>query len=265
VDLKELQHREIPLHTRHPWELARVEIVIDLINSIPGIDHQSSPVILDIGCGDTFVAEQLVAQFLTFSFLCVDPAFTREDIAYYSNRLKNTPVQVFSSVQQAVQCTNQPVALILLLDVLEHIENDIAFLKDINKQPGITDDTFFLITVPAFQSLFSSHDVFLDHYRRYNNKQLTNHLQQAGLQVNKIGYFFSSLLPFRSLQVAKEKIFKSNTGKPTTGLVEWKHGVKYSQFLKNMLLNDFRITRSLEKLNIKLPGLSNYVICKKRA
>lgn len=189
MDLKELSYREIKSDVRHPWEYARVKVVTHLMRTVPHITRESA-LILDVGCGDTFVAEQLASHYKKSSFLCVDPAFTADDLIYYSTRLKNHNIDVYAGLDDALESTEQPVSLILLLDVIEHIENDIDFLRDLVKRPGITADTHIIITVPAFQSLFSSHDVFLDHYRRYNNKMLSQHLQKAGLEVCKIGYFF---------------------------------------------------------------------------
>ena len=54
---------------------------------------------------------------------------------------------------------------VILMDVLEHTFNDTEFLKEILKKTP--QDSFLFITVPSFQFLFSSHDVYLKHYRRY--------------------------------------------------------------------------------------------------
>src|SRR5205085_3694243 len=55
--------------------------------------------------------------------------------------------------------------LVVMMDVLEHLPDDKAMLDDI-KQRSVGTNHFF-ITVPAFKSLWSGHDVYLGHYRRY--------------------------------------------------------------------------------------------------
>jgi len=62
-----------------------------------------------------------------------------------------------------------------------------------------------LITVPAFQKLFSRHDEFLGHYRRYNLQGISSTAEKAGLEILERSYFFSSLLLPRTLTWALEK------------------------------------------------------------
>lgn len=92
------------------------------------------------------------------------------------------------------------------LDVLEHIEEDEGALKEwhrVLKKGGKV-----LITVPAYQWLWSEHDESLHHHRRYTLSELHRKLNQAGFSVQKrtyaivfsfpliVGYrFVKSLLP----------------------------------------------------------------------
>ena len=55
--------------------------------------------------------------------------------------------------------------LVLLMDVLEHMTDDVTLLREYVER--VTSGTRFLITVPAFGFLWSGHDEFLRHYRRY--------------------------------------------------------------------------------------------------
>ena len=121
----------------------------------------------------------------------------------------------------------------------------------------------FLIAVPAFQSLFCSHDDFLGHYRRYTNKSLKVNLAEAGLNVFKIGYFFFSLLPIRIIEVIKESIIKPSSKINATGLTKWEGSKTKSIFLKNILLLDISIAFTLKKIGINMVGLSNYAICRR--
>ena len=65
------------------------------------------------------------------------------------------------------------------MDVLEHIRDDYSALKEWKKV--LNPNGIILISVPAFQHLWSHHDKFLGHYRRYNKKDfiLNVNLQQT--------------------------------------------------------------------------------------
>ena len=84
--------------------------------------------------------------------------------------------------------------VILLNDVLEHIESPVDFLKRIaeNSDSGAT----FLITVPAHQHLWSNHDVHLRHFRRYTRKTLKEDIETSGLRIVEMKYIYWTLYPF---------------------------------------------------------------------
>jgi SAM-dependent methyltransferase len=83
--------------------------------------------------------------------------------------------------------------LICMFDVLEHIDADQATLVALKRllAPGGR----LLLTVPAYQWLWSAHDAFLHHKRRYALRELRAKLAAAGLQAIRISYFNSLLLP----------------------------------------------------------------------
>ena len=75
--------------------------------------------------------------------------------------------------------------LILLADVIEHIKKPKTLLKCLKMY--LKKDGYILITVPAYQFLYSKKDTVLGHYRRYNKKSLLNELK--GFKIKKISYF----------------------------------------------------------------------------
>jgi 2-polyprenyl-3-methyl-5-hydroxy-6-metoxy-1,4-benzoquinol methylase len=84
--------------------------------------------------------------------------------------------------------------LILLMDVLEHIEDDRAALAQAWTQlkPG----GYAFITVPAFSFLWSHHDEVLGHCRRYTMGSLENLLQTIpDLKVKRLHYFYALIFP----------------------------------------------------------------------
>lgn len=259
MDLVEAKARGHETATRHPWETARVEVIRSLIHRHVRLEPDA--VVMDIGCGDTFVVEQLAAEHPNASFYAIDTAFTEELLALYQRRLGNPRVHAFSSLDAMSPMPSKPVALVLLMDVLEHIEDDSGFLAGLLARPYIGPQTRVLITVPAYQGLFCSHDAFLGHYRRYSNARLLGLVDSSGLRVLEIGYFFSSLLPLRMLQVLKERALGMKPDRESSGLTTWNGGTAQAAILQGALVLDWRVSRLLHALGIRLAGLSNYAVC----
>ena len=89
---------------------------------------------------------------------------------------------------------------------------------------------------------------------------LLNHVQKASYEILDSGYFFTSLLIPRIMEVFKEKLVgrKQNT----TGLVEWGGGKELTQIIKSVLLTDFYFTYLLSRIGVNFPGLSTYCLCR---
>ena len=188
MDLRELALNNNP--ERHPWELARIKVIKSLlVDYIPEMLKQDA-CILDMGCGDIFLIENISEEYKKASFLGVDIEFNKEILDILEARIGDKNISVFNSQTAVQEVRKKPVDVVFLFDVIEHIEDEIAFLKDLNDSPLIDKNTKYIITVPAFQSLFMQHDHFLGHFRRYTNRTLKRRLQEAGMTVNKTGYFF---------------------------------------------------------------------------
>lgn len=94
--------------------------------------------------------------------------------------------------------------LILAADVIEHIKNDRYVVNNLYKI--LKKDGKIVITVPAFQFLFSQKDIQLRHYRRYNLKTIKNILKK--FNTLKISYFnFFLFLPL-SITIIFFKLLK---------------------------------------------------------
>lgn len=81
---------------------------------------------------------------------------------------------------------------IVAMDVMEHIDDDydaIAWVHDHLVPGGLV-----IVSVPAYQWLFSDHDRALHHYRRYTRARLTD-LLRSKLEVTQVSYFNSLLFP----------------------------------------------------------------------
>lgn len=251
-----LEYRDSEDMERHPWETARFEVMLQLLSNT---FNNKSLSVADIGCGDTFVVNSLAERFPKFKYLAVDSAFTNADIDIFSKKFSEKNIKLAKSVE-AINTFTSKLDIVLLMDVIEHIENDVLFLQNIVKQDFIHEETLFFITVPAFQSLFTAHDKHLLHYRRYSRKALVETLRKSGLEIIDSGYFFTSLMKVRFLQKMLEKVFGEKEQK---GLAEANFDKKKAKLIKSLLLLDFKITRFFHQYGIQIPGLSTYAICRK--
>lgn len=83
--------------------------------------------------------------------------------------------------------------LVALLDVLEHVPDDVGSLRAIHRRlkPGGA----LLMTVPANPWMWSAHDRAHHHFRRYTRKQLKDLFLRSGLEIELLSYFNSLLFP----------------------------------------------------------------------
>lgn len=258
MDLREL-HLTKPGAGRHPWEETRAKAVEFLLRRSLG-EHATGTSILDFGCGDAFLVSRLAEQFASGQVVAVDRAFDAEAREHLASRLYPR-LRLFDSLSSVESENIPPASVVLLLDVLEHCELDSAPLKALVESPAVAPGALFLITVPAFQSLFCNHDTFLGHYRRYRVAQLSDVVKASGLKVLEQSYFFSSLLLPRGAQVALEKLgWKSLSPK---GLGDYRAKPVFDSVVKNILWADFRFCELLARQGIRLPGLSCFVLARK--
>jgi SAM-dependent methyltransferase len=140
--------------------------------------------VLDVGAGIGWFGKWLIGNSGVAEVVCVDPGYDVPDqtIDYMGHRLRFV---------RSVKETDADV--VLLMDVLEHVDDDVAVLKQYWElaRPGTT----FIITVPAFNFLWSAHDDFLEHRRRYTIGSLRKTIIHAGAQPQSMHYFFAAVLP----------------------------------------------------------------------
>jgi hypothetical protein len=228
---------------RHPWEIARLHILLFLLRK-----QSSKKFILDVGSGDAFIAIELSKKFPDSKLVAVDINYdeqfikdsAKNNIAFLKH-LNNLPA-------------NLPVDSLLLMDVAEHIERPEELLEDIKALKNISSSSQLIITVPAFQFLFNEHDIFLKHFRRYNRKQLNLLLHKEGFEIKYSGYFFFTLFVGRCFQ----KLLRL---KQEQGVHNWDGSKLITSIITTILLIDFKICWYLSRIGINLPGLSCYCIC----
>ena len=236
-----------------------MRVVADLLSS-PGCRIRPDSVVADIGCGDAFVIQRLSARFPGARFLGID---TAPDAVWSSDSPQS--VTLFRSLAEAAASVKGFVSHMLLLDILEHLPDERRFFKELFDTLPAEDAATFLVTVPAFRRLFSSHDRFLGHYRRYARRPLCQMLRQSGLSIEKSGYFFSLLLIPRTLRSIGERLFDS-AAVPQSDLVRHgKSGRLTGDIMESVLVLDYRIGVLLRRCGMQPWGLSVFALCKKAA
>ena len=83
--------------------------------------------------------------------------------------------------------------VVLLLDVLEHLDDDAAGLAAARR--ALAPGGLLVVTVPAYRWLWSGHDVALGHRRRYTAGVLARRVGEAGFAVERVSYFNTLLFP----------------------------------------------------------------------
>ncbi|RON00562.1 bifunctional 2-polyprenyl-6-hydroxyphenol methylase/3-demethylubiquinol 3-O-methyltransferase UbiG [Pseudomonas brassicacearum] len=143
--------------------------------------------ILDIGAGSGFFTHHLLTRTTATEAWCVDISYDADSDATIAGK----PLYYRRSIDLV------DADLVLLMDVLEHVDDDVGLLKDyVDKVPS---GSRFLMTVPAFQFLWSGHDDFLEHKRRYTLPQLETVARDAGLTVKQGAYYFGLVFPIAAM------------------------------------------------------------------
>ena len=107
--------------------------------------------------------------------------------------------------------------LVTALDVMEHIEDDVAALGEVHRV--LKPNGQMLLTVPAYQWLWSQHDIALDHFRRYTASLLKQRVKAAGFIIERLTYCISLLLPAAAALRLSERYRKPKHG-PQAALIE---------------------------------------------
>jgi SAM-dependent methyltransferase len=93
--------------------------------------------------------------------------------------------------------------LAVTLDVIEHLEDDLAALRELRRA--------LLVTVPAYQWLWSGHDEINHHHRRYTRRSLQRVAEQAGWTQVRTTYFNSLLLPMAIVLRVLDRVNRAKT------------------------------------------------------
>jgi hypothetical protein len=142
-----------------------------------------------------------------------------------------------------------------MIDVLEHVDDDLDLITSyMNEAPT---DALLLISVPAFAFLWSGHDIFLEHKRRYTLPQVESLVRRAGLEVVRGRYFFASVFPLVALMRVYDRLRLAAGRAPKSSLTQ------HSMFVNHWLTRLHHFEQiALFQVN-RVAGLSVFCLARK--
>lgn len=195
-----VRYRE--LYERHWWWRSRERLVEEELRRVAPAGGFGP--ILDIGCGDGLFFPRL-------------RAFGEPE------GLEPDPAIVTASGQARGQIHVQPFdddfdpgrryGLVLMLDVLEHLDDDAAALRQVHDL--LVPGGILLLTVPAFRCLWTRHDDLNHHRTRYTRSSLGRAFAESGLALDARRYFFHWLVPLKLAVRAKEALVAGEPAPPS--------------------------------------------------
>jgi 2-polyprenyl-3-methyl-5-hydroxy-6-metoxy-1,4-benzoquinol methylase len=166
----------------HWWFTARKSILLRYLESQLNLSPNAR--VLDVGCGTGAILETLSRRYESYG---TDTA--PQAIAFCRQRgLTRLHLGTLATYP-----SSEPFDLITMLDVVEHVDDDLAFLRA--ARALLRPAGSVLIAVPAFPSLWSRHDEILHHRRRYTKRTLRALVNAAGFQIERLTFFNSLLFP----------------------------------------------------------------------
>jgi hypothetical protein len=140
--------------------------------------------VVDVGAGVGLIGEFLREQRPDAVYRFVEP------IPFLSDQLETRHGLAANASEDSSYSGAQ---VVTLLDVLEHQADDAAFMAELAGR--LDDGALLVVTVPAFQRLWSGWDVALGHHRRYERASFRRAVEGLPLEIVELDYLFPELVP----------------------------------------------------------------------
>lgn len=192
----------------HWWFVGRRHIVENLIGS--SICNQSVKNLVDMGCGtggNISISQDTLE--------CTGIDISEDAISFAKRRFPKVDF-ICAGLEKEVYPIIEKADIVLMMDVLEHIENDSGFLSDFISR--LKKGAHMLITVPAEMSLWSPHDEFHGHFRRYSKNELFVKFKDLPVSIRLLSYYNTMLYPIIRSVRGFTKLTKQTWGQAHTDL-----------------------------------------------
>lgn len=210
---------------RHWWYRGRREVIE---RAIAALELPAVGRILDAGCGSG-------RNMVELSRRGVVTGVELSDTSVALARGRGAGEVISGSVLE-MPFADDSFDLATCLDVIEHLEDDLAALRELRRV--VAPDGSLLVTVPAYQWLWSGHDEINHHFRRYTRSSLQRTAEQAGWREVRATYFNSLLLPVAVLLRVLERFSR----KPTESSLDlWVPPRPLNRLLERPLLLEARM------------------------
>ncbi|MBN2329537.1 MAG: class I SAM-dependent methyltransferase [Candidatus Omnitrophica bacterium] len=185
------------------WYVARRRILLDCVRALlPKQSAGSKSDILEYGCGTGCTLSSLSGCADVYGMDASPKALD------YCRKRGLTRLHRIDAQQPLPEANpfHASFDLILLLDVLEHLDDEIAVLQILRAwlKPGGS----LIVSVPAFPCLWSGEDVVSHHRRRYTKKSLRRTLRRAGFHTVRETYFNFFLFPLQASAILANRLFR---------------------------------------------------------
>lgn len=189
----------------HPIDIASR---CNALSQVESYLKSPNPVIMEIGCSSGYLLRDLVASFPNAVILGAD--VVKDPLYRLASYLPGVPLMRFDLLKCPLP--EGVVDILIMLNVLEHIEDDIKALQNAKKllKPG----GYLIIEVPAGPQLYDSYDAELQHFRRYSALDLHKKLRQAGFTLKQSSHLGFILFPAFALVKLLNKILSFRAKKP---------------------------------------------------
>lgn len=186
------------LARRHWWWQVRDASVLRAVGR--HMENAGQARILDIGCGDGRLFDRL-SRYGTVEGIepdgLHDASHPDHGIIHRAQFVAPLPVA-------------GPYELVLMLDVLEHLDRPVEALclvRELLGRRGV-----FILTVPAYRALWTSHDDINYHRTRYSPRELISQLVAAGMQAIEMRHLFHALILPKLFVRASESVNRNRYG-----------------------------------------------------
>ena len=176
----EMRQDKFEIEDKSFWFKHRNQCIYQAIRN-----YDLSDLFFDIGGGNGYVTS--VIQQMGIETVLVEPG-----VEGVHNARKRGIHHLVNSTMEDAGFLPKTMPAIGLFDVLEHIEDDESFLKQVHN--CLTDTGILFLTVPSYNTLWSVSDIIDGHFRRYNRKSLQRLFHKSGFKLDYYTYFFSFLV-----------------------------------------------------------------------